>query len=834
MKVRLLLLAAMLPFFATAQYGYDRHLMNYFPYFNLGLPQSGDIDGDGDIDIVATLDFAGELLWFENIDGLGRFSTRKILNTEGDDFSNIQMEDFDLDGDLDIVTILDIEEIVIFRNDGAGNFSSPEILLENFAPTLRSVRAVDLDSDGDKDLVFCDPFATDFFWLENNSANANFSNELKLIWDMQPGVVQAYDFGDIDNDGDVDVVAAKVEETGPPNGPVGKIQYYRNQGNGVFDSLKTVRKIDPPAQASVTFTGMQLIDLNEDGGLDVAILSEHDSRLYWYENNFESWLPIPWDEHVVGIAKGPGLFLEDMDNDGDRDFIFTRSAGGFEKECYIFEYDNSSFFWEDYMVMESKGIVAIGGIADFDGDGNRDILTRGDNGSISWFKNFGNNLYGGKHIVVPGLSGTLIAEGLDVDHDDKMDVIFASQSGDEIWYYPGLNGTGIFDEPEQLFESEDIRDFHTNDINQDGILDLVYCSAEGGFLAWREGLTTTAHFGPEKIIANSTLISSPRTVKSPDINGDGLPDILAASWTDSKIAWYRNEGDETFQVTPIISFEMPWANSVDVADFDNDGDLDILATAKQDGEVAIFENINGLGTFGQKTVIAIVDEVTEAITGDLDDDGNIDVLINDEDRGIFYLRGTSEFDGFEAIDTIAHFFNGPKDLELDDVDNDGDLDVLFAGEYQGIGWIENLGNAQFMAPSEINNNDNINTIALSDLDGDEDLDLIYTAGDIVQLGYYANIFGEPNATTTQSIDTKMAKIYPNPFHQTFAIEILKEASINNSLLQIFTIDGKLIATQKITEKQVQINNIVTKGLLFYQLKDVTTGELMQSGKLLGY
>jgi len=63
-----------------------------------------------------------------------------------------------------------------------------------------------------------------------------------------------------------------------------------------------------------------------------------------------------------------------------------------------------------------------------------------------------------------------------------------------------------------------------------------------------------------------------------DVDGDGDMDVLSASFYDDKIAWYENDGSESF-TERIISTAADGANSVYAADVDGDGDMDVLSAS---------------------------------------------------------------------------------------------------------------------------------------------------------------------------------------------------------------------------------------------------------------
>ena len=108
---------------------------------------------------------------------------------------------------------------------------------------------------------------------------------------------------------------------------------------------------------------------------------------------------------------------------------------------------------------------------------------------------------------------------------------------------------------------------------------LLVCSAP---------LMGQGFFGPQRVI--STNADGAESVYAADVDGDGDLDVLSASRTDDKIAWYENtDGLGTFGAQQIISTNSDGAFSVYAADVDGDGDLDVLSASSGDDKIAWYE-----------------------------------------------------------------------------------------------------------------------------------------------------------------------------------------------------------------------------------------------------
>ena len=80
-----------------------------------------------------------------------------------------------------------------------------------------------------------------------------------------------------------------------------------------------------------------------------------------------------------------------------------------------------------------------------------------------------------------------------------------------------------------------------------------------------------------------------------DVDGDGDIDVLSASAYDDKIAWYENDGSQSF-TERVISTNADAAISVYAIDVDGDGDIDVLSASYNDDKIAWYENLRPLPT----------------------------------------------------------------------------------------------------------------------------------------------------------------------------------------------------------------------------------------------
>lgn len=208
-----------------------------------------DMDGDGDLDIVALVSQEWEEIYvFEN-DGRGNFKPRKIYGSTNEDFgsSGISLVDMDKDGDLDILyTNGDAFDYIppgprpwhgVQWLENKGNLKFEYHRIGDF-PGAYSARAVDVDHDGDLDVVVVscfnkwdDPKAQSMIWFENNG-RMNFTHHDIT---SNPTHLLILECADMDGDGWVDFVTGGMY-TYPPYDRMSRVTLWKN----IWPDRKTV------------------------------------------------------------------------------------------------------------------------------------------------------------------------------------------------------------------------------------------------------------------------------------------------------------------------------------------------------------------------------------------------------------------------------------------------------------------------------------------------------------------------------------------------------------------------------------------------------------------
>ena len=279
-------------------------------------PRLVDVDGDGDVDFSASVPNSGTTLrlsWFRN-DGNTPPSFVEVPVDQQPSWSYADGwgGDIDLDGDTDFFVIrreilgcgLCQREIVWLENQ-AGSYVRHVIdaVLGTNVDRFRLL-ALDVDADDDPDLVIADRDAETLVWRENQGASFT---QVRTIA-VQPGGVEEMRPVDVDGDGDVDLVTVANE----PGGFDNLFFWYENLGDGTFATypLDVFQKH--------LFTDLAVGDFSGDGAPDI-LLSDFPDAI-WLEN--DGGQPPSFKEHPIAFAKDPkAREVADIDLDGRVDLI---------------------------------------------------------------------------------------------------------------------------------------------------------------------------------------------------------------------------------------------------------------------------------------------------------------------------------------------------------------------------------------------------------------------------------------------------------------------------------------------------------------------------------
>ena len=669
----------------------------------IGRITSGDLDGDGDLDILTASGYTDKFEWFENI-GNGEFQRRLISDT-GNDAEDILIDDFDNDGDMDVIAASYYgQNISWYENDGNESFTEHVV-----SPDDRGVIEIavgDVDGDGDKDFLSAG-FSYEVLWYENTGIEPYPVH----VIDANANAAKSIAVADIDSDGDLDAVTANAADD--------HIAWYENRGPLGF----TKHIVSSVANGAIS---VALADIDKDGDIDVISASQVDRKFAWHENDGSE----NFTEHVITtqFSYPYEVAVDDFDQDGDWD-IFGVSYGG--DVIAWFENDGNQAFAINTVTDEALRAVDVE-LGDVDGDGDRDIVgVSSRNDKLSWYENQGTKDFPEK-IILAAPSNPYDIAAADIDGDGDLDPVGASYGDGRITWYKA-NADGSFSPKEVTRNATGASSVSLADVDGDGDVDVIGGSYADGKVAWYEN-DGTGEFAEHLVSENADGVND---VAVADVDGDGDLDLLSASGQDNKIAWYQNDGNENF-AERVVSTNASLAYAVAVGDLDGDGDMDIASASYDDDKVAWYQN-DGNENF---TEIAISTEYygpSRVKLIDMDGDGDLDVLVNAQGDEKLIWHENDGAGNFTAR-VITDYISYPYTLEAGDLDQDGDIDVVsVSSDDEAIVAYENDGTLQFTKRILSDGVDRTLGLKTVDLDGDGDLDVLSAQSSDGEFVWYQNI-----------------------------------------------------------------------------------------------
>lgn len=639
----------------------------------------GDVDGDGDLDVVRGSFSDPTTL---TLNGNGVLATSPVWSGPVEPTRCIALGDVDGDGDLDLVRGNNAFGSTLYLNTG-GSFETTPVW-RGLEEQTRVIALADMDGDGDLDLIAANlnPGSTVY-----RSVNGRF--EATPMWTSPVAASNGLAVGDVNGDGRPDIVLGNLNQPST---------LFLNSASG----LPTIPSWSGPVEPT---RAVALGDIDGDGDLDLVRGNlGAGSTLTLNTGGLFGAAPV-WTgptEQTYAIALG------DVDGDALPDLVRGNTDGATVTLAAAGTFA-STLGWSG-PVEDSRSLALV----DLDGDGDLDLLRGNLNQASTLYMNVSSPLEPTPRWT--GLTEETRALALgDVDGDGDLDLVRGNLGAGATLV---RNTGGSLDSlPSWTGPVENTLAVALGDIDGDGDLDLIRGNVG-------QGSTLTLNVGGTFAAATAWTgdARSTQSVALGDLDGDGDLDLVLGNLEQGATVYINSGG--TFPATASWTGPVEHTTSIALGDIDGDGDLDLVRGNTGQGATL---TLNNAGVFAGAPSWTGQVELTSCVAlADINGDGHLDLVRGNVNQGSTLTLNTG------GTFAAAPAWIGPVEATYSsafaDLDGDGDFDLVRGNVGAPSTVTLNHGGLLDALPSATVAVDSSWSLALGDIDQDGDVDALAGRG----------------------------------------------------------------------------------------------------------
>lgn len=334
------------------------------------------------------------------------------------------------------------------------------------------------------------------------------------------------------------------------------------------------------------------------------------------------------DQAFTGAA---AIDIKDLDNDGSPDIVAASHGTLVAPSCGVKCWINSSTppgnFTPQVIDASYRSIACYS--EDLNGDGYKDIMAASwtANSIVYWFNSGSKPIVWTRYTLVTNFRNAHAVYAADFDGDGDNDILGASAANNEISLWINKGGNPLVWEKNPITTSFlGVRSVFGGDVDEDGDIDFVATALASNQLAWWRNDGGSPVTWSQFIL--STDFSGAHWAILHDMDGDSHLDILAAAWADNEVSWWRNNFDAPLSWTKyFIDTTFTGGFFATASDFDDDGDTDVFGTT-QPGNMQSYWINDGAYPYNwtRHNLVSSNSQPWPAAPLDVDGDSKVDIV----------------------------------------------------------------------------------------------------------------------------------------------------------------------------------------------------------------
>jgi gliding motility-associated-like protein len=706
-----------------------------------------------------------------------------MANISGNEVTGLSLNDIDGDGWTDIIVAERSNQVTIYRNKGiAGDLTAASFDAGvNLAGAGNGfgLRVNDIDGDGKLDIAsqYSDGFTTFFSTFRNTSTPGSISFEAVERWAGPVYSGPLSNLADIDGDGRVDLIGQHGNGSASPD-------FWIAQNISTPGQIEFGGSINYFGNTLDAGDGVSIGDLDNDGKPDLIVEHSFGSQFQIIENNSTPGIisfgtPFPIIEGVNG-----GVQVVDLNDDGKLDLAWKKGFSNDDVTVRLNTNSDATLEAADFAteIIFDSDLGNYGGVgfSDLNGDGKVDIMASDPSNMGVYEKVFSGGVFDSKafvsaylHLGVAGSTYPTTPLAADLNGDSRPDIVMGTTNTNPplICLYENRNtiapqisintvsplkgiagntvtitGSNFSTNPsENLVRFGSLSATVQSATSTELVVSVPNGVTTGMVSVTRDELTSTYHLPFVSVFSTGvnfatshfstpvsfTLTNANYDVEAADLNGDNKTDVVAEGQTVRAYVFKNVHISGGIHSGSLVPDDTTSASALDVkpVDLDEDGLMELV------GAASIFRNSSTSGEvqFNPATIFSPGNNVG---FGDFNKDGKTDIVgVNGSVLRVTETRTTPQ--AFTTTTPVQTFENfdltkpaGNGGAAAGDFDNDGWIDIAATNPtLDNVSLWRNTGSyristTQFTATTPVGVGDNPGRLYTSDVDVDGKIDIV--------------------------------------------------------------------------------------------------------------